>query len=114
MTEDPSATWSQREQYWRRKLGRIKLGVEPVEVQVEKYRLVTWVLTAVTCSIGLIVLALFTVFGRPAIGAAVVALMFLPIVASAWIDYSWLKRRASAYLREKAEFEAKFVRDREK
>jgi hypothetical protein len=65
---DLESRWRLRENQWRRKLGRLKLGVEPIEEQLARYRRVTWALTAVPCLLGLIFLTLFTVFGRPDIG----------------------------------------------
>ena len=34
--------WRLRENQWRRKLGRLRLGVEPIEEQLARYRGVTW------------------------------------------------------------------------
>ena len=45
--QDLEARWRLRENHWRRKLGRLKLGVEPIEEQLTRYRRVTWALTAV-------------------------------------------------------------------
>src|SRR5262245_65983849 len=40
--QDLEARWRLRERYWRRKLGRLRLGVEPVQGQLRRYRRVTW------------------------------------------------------------------------
>jgi len=98
--EDIESRWRLREKQWRSKLGRLKLGVEPIQEQLVRYRRVTWVLTAVPAVIGLMFLTLFTVFGRPDIGLIFDAIVLLPIVAGAWLDYALLARRAGRYLAE--------------
>ena len=70
--------WRTREQEWRRKLGRLRLGVEPLDEQLARYRRVTWALTAVPAIIAVMFLGLFTAFGRPDIGALVVVILFGP------------------------------------
>jgi hypothetical protein len=102
--QDLEARWRLRENHWRRKLGRLKLGVEPVEEQLTRYRRVTWALTAVPAVIGLMFLTLFTVFGRPDIGLIFDAIVLLPIVVGAWLDYAWLARKARRYLTEFSEY----------
>jgi hypothetical protein len=92
--------WRLREQEWRRKLGRLRLGVEPIEEQLARYRRVTWALTAVPLAIGLMFLTLFTIFGRPDIGLIFDAIILLPIVIGAWLDYALLAKRARRYLVE--------------
>jgi hypothetical protein len=96
--------WHKREIQWRRKLGRLRLGVEPIEEQLTRYRRVTWALTAVPSVVGLMFLTLFTVFGRPDIGLIFDAIVLLPIVIGAWLDYARLARAARRYLAELAEF----------
>ena len=76
------------------------LGVEPIEEQLARYRRVTWALTVVPAIIGLMFLTLFTVFGRPDIGLIFDAIVLLPIVIGAWLDYALLARRARHYLAE--------------
>ena len=92
--------WTVRQRYWARNLGRIRLGVEPVEEQLAKYRRVTLVLTAVPFCVALMFLALFTAFGRPAVGLILSAVLLLPIVITAWLDFWRLNYRVCAYLRE--------------
>ena len=80
------------------------LGVEPIEEQLARYRRVTWALTAVPSLLGLMFLTLFTVFGRPDIGLIFDAIVLLPIVIGAWLDYALLARRARRYLVEFGEY----------
>src|ERR1700733_6130154 len=98
--QDLEARWRLRENHWRRKLGRLKLGVEPIEEQLARYRRVTWALTAVPAAIGLMFLTFFTVVGRPDIGLIFDAVVLLPIAVGAWLDYALLARRARRYLIE--------------
>ena len=62
--EDLEAQWRVREGRWRYKLGRLRLGVEPLGEQLVRYRRVTWALTAVPSLLALMFLTLFGVFGR--------------------------------------------------
>ena len=101
---DLETRWQLREKVWRRKLGRLKLGVEPIEEQLARYRRVSWLLTAVAALIGLMFLALFTVFGRPDIGLIFDAIVLLPIVVGAWLDYAWLARQAKRYHTELSQY----------
>src|SRR3954454_3916286 len=94
---ESDAAWLDRERYWRRKLGRLRLGVEPLEEQLARYRRVTWMLTAVPLIIGLMFLGLFTAFRRPDVGLVVASILLLPIVVIAWIDDALLRRRAARY-----------------
>jgi hypothetical protein len=91
-----------RQSDWQRKLGRLRLGAEPLEVQLARYRRVTWMLTAVPLAIGLMFVALFAAFGRPGIGLIVAGILLLPIVVLAWLEYGRLARRAARYLGEQA------------
>ena len=100
--EISSLAGSRARNQWRRKLGRLRLGVEPIEEQLARYRRVTWALTAVPSVLGLMFLTLFTVFGRPDIGLIFDAIVLLPIVIGAWLDYALLARRARRYLAELA------------
>ncbi len=98
------AQWRLRETYWKRKLGRLRLGVEPIEDQLARYRRVTWALTAVPSIVGAMILAIFTAFGRPDVGLKFVAIILLPIVVGAWWDYSRMSARARRYRREADEY----------
>ncbi len=99
------ARWRERQRHWARKLGRLRLGVEPIEEQLDRYQRVTWALMMVIGIIALMFLALFSVFERPDIGAVVVCLLFLPMIAFAWLGFRRLERRAAAYLAERAAYE---------
>jgi hypothetical protein len=102
---DLNTRWQERQEFWRRKLGRLRLGVEPLEEQLERYRGVTWALTLVPAFLAMFFLTLFTVFGRPDVGFILDAILLLPIVAGAWLDYALLARRAERYLGELREFQ---------
>lgn len=95
--------------YWQRRLGRIRLGAEPVSEQLAKYRRVTLAISAVALGIGAIIIAILTAFRAPAIGAAVAFILFGPMIALAWWDYSRLQSRVRAYEREIAESPASTV-----
>jgi hypothetical protein len=97
---DLDAAWSSRRKYWARKLGRLRLGVEPIDEQLARYRRVTWMLTAVPAFLSAVLFTLFAVFGRPGIGIVVAALFFLPIAAGAWAGYFLLELRGRRYLVE--------------
>jgi hypothetical protein len=99
---EPDPDWPGREARWRRKLRRLRLGAEPVEEQVARLRRVTVALTVVLAAIGILFLAIFAAFGRPDVGAAVVAVLLGPVVGWAWLDQALLGSRAAAYLRDRA------------
>ena len=96
--------WRERQKHWRRKLGRLRLGVEPIEEQLTRYRRVTWALTAVPSVLAVFFLTLFTVFGRPDVGLILVGILLLPIILGAWLDYAVLSRRARQYLIEESAY----------
>ncbi len=96
-TEDLEATWRVREEFWRRKLGRLRLGVEPIEEQLARYRRVTWALTAVPAALAVFFFTLFAVFGYPLVGLALDAIVLLPIVMGAWADHALMASRAHRY-----------------
>jgi hypothetical protein len=102
--KDLETRWLLRQELWRRKLGRLRLGVEPIEEQLARYRRVTWALTAVPSVLGVMFLTLFTVFGRPDLGLILVAIVLLPIVLGAWWDYAMMASRARRYRDEAAEY----------
>lgn len=99
--------WDARLRYWRVKLGRLRLGVEPIDDQLARYHRATLLLTAIPAGIGLMFVALFSAFGRPDVGLVVAAVLFLPVVALAWLDYAVLRSRASGYLRDLREHESR-------
>ena len=72
----------------------------PLEEQVAKYYRVTVALTVVPCVIALMFLGLFTAFGRPDVGLVMVAVLLVPVVALAWLDFAVLRFRASRYERD--------------
>jgi hypothetical protein len=102
--QDMEAQWRLRENHWRRKLGRLRLGVEPIEEQLARYRRVTWALTAVPAILAVFFVTLFTVFGRPDVGLILVAVVLLPVVLGAWWDYAMMAGRARRYRREADEY----------
>jgi hypothetical protein len=108
--EDLDASWRNRQEYWRRKLGRLRLGVEPIEEQLARYRRVTWVLCDVCMVLAIMFLCLFGAFGRPGFGLAVDAIVLLPIALGAWADYAGMAARARRYRAE----EALYLRSTEK
>jgi fatty acid desaturase len=108
--EDLDASWRARQDVWRRKLGRLRLGVEPIEEQLARYRRVTWVLTAVPGLLAIAFLTLFTVFRHPLVGLVFDAIVLLPIVAGAWTDYALMAFRARRYRAEADQY----VRERER
>ncbi len=100
--DELESRWRDREKRWRRKLGRLRLGVEPIPEQLTRYRRVTLGLTVVPSVLAVMFLTLFTVFGRPDIGLVVVTVILLPIILGAWLDYGLLSWRARRYLAELA------------
>src|SRR5262245_51235750 len=105
MEPDRDAAWVTRQAYWRRKLGRIRLGAEPIEEQLERYRRVTLMLMALMTFLALFIVALFTAFRRPDIGVVVAFVLFAPAVSLAWLDQALLRHRVCGYLRELREYE---------
>jgi hypothetical protein len=106
MTTEPDVEvrWRERDAWWRRKLGRLRLEAEPLEEQVARYRRVTWALTVVPAILAIMFVALFTAFGRPEIGLVLVAILLVPIVLVAWLDQAILAHRARRYLAELEEY----------
>ncbi len=91
--------WLVRQRYWQRKLGRLRLGVEPLEEQLARYRRVTWILTTVTLALASMFVTLFAAFRRPDIGLILALLLFSPVVVLAWLDQTLLRLRAARYAR---------------
>jgi hypothetical protein len=103
LTSNPD--WPARQRYWQRKLKRLRLNAEPIEVQVARYRRVTWMLSAVACGLAAVFVALFSAFRRPDVGLVLAGVLFLPVVGLAWLDYAVLATRAERYRRERDRFE---------
>jgi hypothetical protein len=99
---DKAADWSERERYWQRRLGRLRLGVEPLDVQLARYLQVTWGLTVVPIGMGLIIAAIFAAFHRLDIGLLIASILVIPIVSLAWLDYRRLERLVAQYEQERA------------
>jgi hypothetical protein len=97
--------WREREREWAERLGRLRLGAEPIEDQLARYRRVTWGLMIVPAIISLMFLALFSVFGRPDIGLLVILILFVPMIVFAWTGYKRLERKGRAYLAERTRYE---------
>ena len=108
--EDLDAIWRAREGDWRRKLGRLRLGVEPIEEQLARYRRMTWGGTAIVAVPAAMFFILFGVFGRPGIGLVFDAIVLLPIVLVAWADYALMAFRARRFRAE----EERYLRERER
>ncbi len=106
---DNDPEWDARLRSWRRKLGRLRLGVEPIDEQLARYRRVTLVLTVIPSLIAAMIVAIFTAFRRPDVGLILAAILFLPVVVVAWIDYALLHRRASGYLSDLRDHEARMA-----
>lgn len=92
--------WEMRRKYWRRKLGRLRLGVEPLETQLNRYWRITWMLTGIPLAMGLFLVALFSGFKYPVVGIVLASVLFLPVITIAWIDFGLMRWRASRYERE--------------
>jgi fatty acid desaturase len=101
------AGWAEREGAWRRRLGRIRLGAEPLDQQLARSRRVTWALTVIAAIIAAQFIALFAAFHAPATGAVVAGVLFLPVVVFAWLEDWSRHRRVAAYLRERRQYAAK-------
>jgi hypothetical protein len=99
--------WAERERYWRARLRRLRFGVEPLAVQVEKYRKVTIVLSAVSAGIALMFLMIFSAFRRPDIGLVLIVVLFVPMISLAWLDFRTLAGRVAEYERERKKAKGK-------
>jgi hypothetical protein len=94
---DRAASSTDRASYWRQRLGRLRLGAEPLAEQLERYRRATWVLTLVPVAIGLMIAAIFAAFRRPDIGLLLAAILAVPIATLAWLDFLRLQRAVAEY-----------------
>jgi hypothetical protein len=84
---------------WQRRLGRIRLGAEPVEQQLARYRRATLVMSGIVVVIALFLLTLFAGFGRPDLGLWVAGIPAVPTLLVAWIDHLRLTSAVAAYRR---------------
>lgn len=96
----PDPEWDARLRYWGGRLGRLRLGAEPIEEQLARYRRVTWMLTALPLGLALVFIGLFSAFDRPDVGVVMSVVLLAPVIGFAWFDDAMLRRRAAAYLRE--------------
>jgi hypothetical protein len=87
-------------QAWQRRLGRIRLGAEPIELQLARYQRATWVVTGVVLAMGIVILVLFAGFGRWDVGLWVAGIGAVPTLSIAWLDHLRLWRAVAAYRRE--------------
>src|SRR3954454_5181164 len=104
---DFDSDWAERQRTWKRRLGRIRLGGEPLDQQLARSRRVTWGLTVVAALISAQFIALFAAFRAPVTGAIVAGVLFLPVVIFAWLGDWSRHRRVAAYLRERRRSAAK-------
>jgi hypothetical protein len=63
--------------------------------------MVTIVLSAVSAGIALMFLMIFSAFHRPDIGLILIAILFVPIISLAWLDFRTLAGRVEEYERER-------------
>jgi hypothetical protein len=98
--------WRERRARWSRKLGRLRLGVEPLDAQLARHRRVAWAISAVAGGMAAFFTALFWAFGRPDIGLIVAAIFPGLTVATFWIGHLRLARRARAFEREYEDYRA--------
>ncbi len=99
-TQELSRLSPERVQYWSSRLGRIRLGVEPVEMQLEHLRKITWLILALITFLEVFFLSLFTAFRRPDIGLVLISISLVPIELMAWLDYVRLRNRVREYRAE--------------
>ncbi len=88
------------QRYWQQRLGRLRLGVEPLAEQLGRLWRVTWALTIIPGLMGLVMVGLFAAFGETRIGLILVGVLLAPIVALAWLDYGRLADAVADYERE--------------
>ena len=100
MRPGQSGDWAERQAYWSRRLGRIRLGAEPLNDQLARLRLVTIVASLVILFIGLFMFMLFLVFGRADIGAIVAAVAIVPLAGLAWYEDWKMHHRVRQYEEE--------------
>ncbi len=98
--------WPARERRWRRRLGRLRLGVEPLAEQLARMRATVVALSIVGGLVGLAFVALFSAFHAPWIGLGMAAVLLGIPVGLAWIDYGRHRARAAAFEAERSANEA--------
>lgn len=98
-TEDPYGIEAQRQRVWVRRLGRLRLGAESLDVQLERLRRVTWALTIVSAVVATILFALFAAFRAPMYGLVAAGGLLVPVVSLAWLDFARLARAVRDYER---------------
>jgi hypothetical protein len=102
---EPDAEWEERQRYWRRRLGRLRIGPEPIADQLARYRRVTLMLTAIPAALAVFFVSLFAAFRRPDVGVVLALVLFVPVVAVAWLDFTRLRLRAERYEQERRDHE---------
>ncbi len=95
-----------RAAYWRRRLRPLRLDAEPIDRQLARRSGALAMLSGISAIIGLMFLAIFASFGRPDVGAGVVGVLLVPVVAWSWLDFVVLQARAFSYLEERAAHES--------
>jgi hypothetical protein len=100
-TTDSRGDSGDRERYWRNCLGRLRLGAEPLSVQLDRHRKVTMAITIVSSVIGAMFITLFSAFRAPVTGLAIACAIFGPIVGIAWLDFRKLVRSVAEYEAER-------------
>jgi hypothetical protein len=101
--EDPYGMDARRQRLWSRRLGRLRLGAEPLEMQLERLRRVTWALTIVSAVVASILFGLFAAFRAPIYGVIVAGGLIVPVVSLAWLDFVRLARTVRDYQSERRE-----------
>jgi hypothetical protein len=98
-TNTRSVAATEREKFWRRRLGRLRLGAEPLSDQLERHRRSTYALSVISAIVAAMFVALFSAFRAPITGLVMASVILGPIVILAWWDFRRMERGA-------AEFEA--------
>lgn len=91
---DDNAPWPK----WRVRLSRLSPYTMDIEEQLERLYQLTIMLTIVPGVMAGIILTIFTLFGRPDVGAIAVTLIFGPMIGLAWRDYRRINRQARLFL----------------
>jgi hypothetical protein len=91
---DDTAPWPK----WRVRLSRLSPYTMDIEEQLERLYELTIMLTIVPGVMAAIILTIFTLFGRPDVGAIAVTMIFGPMIGLAWRDYRRINRQARLFL----------------